>query len=122
MAEGEPSSADSVAAHAVGAMLVGASAAVTAIPVGASFAIPRCAMMAAPVAAARPGVGMVITGTRSCSDRRWVIIGIAAPPPTVATAARLAAGIWLPSNTSARASRKPANGSVMTLSSSALVI
>jgi len=38
------------------------------------------------------GCGVVTTGARRCSERRWVISGMRAPPPTVATADTLAAG------------------------------
>ena len=83
--------------------------------------VPVPASTAAPVAAANPGWGSVTMGTRSCSDSRWVINGIAAPPPTVATADRLATGILLRSNISPSASRKPASGWSSRLSSSARV-
>ena len=78
-------------------------------------------MIAAPAAAATPGPGTVMTGTRNCSDSRWAITGIAAAPPTVAIAARFATGIRLRSNTSANASMKSENGPARMLSTSALV-
>ena len=75
----------------------------------------------APAAVAH-GVAVVMTGTRSVSDSRRLITGIAAPPPAVATAARLTAGILLRSSTSPSASRKVASGCSIRLSSSARVI
>ncbi len=50
----------------------------------------RTARRAAPRAAVSSGCGVVITGTRSCSDSAVVTAGMLAPPPTEATAARSA--------------------------------
>ena len=108
-------------AQAAGARPVGASAAVGASPVGASEAVPRAARIAAPTAAVAPGRGVVTTGARKSSDSRWLITGIAAPPPTVATAARRDAGIRLRSRASPSASRKPVNGSAIRPSNSVRV-
>src|SRR6476659_548256 len=46
----------------------------------------------APSAAVSCGCGVVTTGARRCSESRWVIKGMRAPPPTVATAETLVAG------------------------------
>ena len=46
----------------------------------------------APSAAVSCGCGVVTTGAQRCSESRWVISGMRAPPPTVATAETLAAG------------------------------
>ena len=68
-----------------------AASAAAAIPVDASGVVPRMAINAAPVAAARPGNGVVITGTRRAPESRWLRTGIAAPPPTRAIAVTSAA-------------------------------
>ena len=82
---------------------------------------PPAASSAAPAAAFSAGCGVVTTGTRNCSDSRWVTNGIAAPPPTVATAESEAAGIRLRCNISPSASIRPVSGSLIRFSSSARV-
>jgi len=66
----------------------------------------RVARNAAPIAPLKPGRADVTTGTRRCSDSVAVIAGMAAPPPTVATAASslgfIPARIMVPRKTSTR--------------------
>ncbi len=102
------------------AISVGASAAL-AMPVGASADSPRSASSAAPAATLSWDCGVVTTGARSRSDSRWVTSGMLAPPPTVATAARPATGIWLRCNISSTVLSTPASGSSMRLSNSVRV-
>jgi hypothetical protein len=52
----------------------------------ASPAGPCAASTAAPAAVFNAGAGVVMTGNRSSSESRCVTNGMAAPPPTVATA------------------------------------
>ena len=78
-----------------GACSIGATGAASttgagAIAVALSSAGPRAARSAPPIAPVRLGRGVVITGTRRCSDRVVVMTGMAAPPPIEATAARSA--------------------------------
>ena len=108
------------AAHAAGAIPVGVSAAADS-PVGASAARSRSASSAAPAATFSCDCGVVMTGTRNCSDSRWVTSGMPAPPPTVATAAMFEAATLLRSNVSPRVARRPASGAAMRLSSSVRV-
>ena len=66
---------------------------VGAMPVWRLVESERRRPTAAPAAMASAGSGVVTTGARSCSESRWVTSGMAAPPPTVATAETLASGI-----------------------------
>jgi hypothetical protein len=95
-AKGAPAAHPIVGAKPVGASPIGAML-VGAMPVGAmpvwSSSNPLAATTAAPAAIPKTGSGVVTTGARSCSDSRWVTSGIAAPPPTVATAEILPSGI-----------------------------
>ena len=91
---------------AVGAMPVGVSAA-GAIPVAASAV---SAMSAAPAATLNCDCGVVTTGARSRVDSCWVTSGMFAPPPTVATAEMLVAGMLLRCNASSTASSTPFRG------------
>ena len=89
-----------------GAMPVGVSAA-GAIPVAASAV---SAMSAAPAATLNCDCGVVTTGARSRVDSCWVTSGMFAPPPTVATAETLVAGMLLRCNVSSTALSTPARG------------
>src|SRR6185295_3114136 len=117
VADAAPSEADSDAANPAApaaqpaAMPVGASAAaaspVGAIPVGASASSARSATNAAPAATLNCDCGVVTTGVRSRSDSCWVTSGMLAPPPTVATADKLATGMLLRCNVSSMVVSRP---------------
>ncbi len=103
-----------------GPIAVGSSAA-GARPVGAWASMLSLATSAAPAATFSAASGVVTTGARSRSDSRWVTSGMAAPPPTVATAATSAAANPLRCNVSSIAPISPPSGAAISFSSSGRV-
>ena len=93
------------------AATVAVTGAAGAMVVAVSTIRLRCAISAAPSAAVSCGCGVVTTVVRRCSESRWVISGMRAPPPTVATAEMLASGTRLRSSVSTRAATNSASGS-----------
>ena len=105
-AGGLPTSAatpDRVVASAIGPAAVGANA--VSLSAG-----PRAARSAAPTAAVRCGRGAVMTKAPDCSDRVRVTMGILAPPPTDATAAKSSRPIPLRCNMLWKKPTKPSSG------------